>query len=102
MSLKDEQELKKISVNSPSYVRKMPEDWLSIHFLPWLANGQAADDQHLMWLSGTGIASMKQQAEILDPPASSASMRRTFINTETGVKSDRKTKAGIFDVWFSS
>ena len=89
MFLKDDQELKKVSVNSPSNVREMPEDYLPTHFLSWRANDLAADDQHPLWLPDTGTAAMKQKVDILDQPASSASMGRTSAYSRKTQKLER-------------
>ena len=70
---------KKISANSPSNARKMPEDYLPTHFLSWLANGPAADSQHPLWLPDTGKAVVKVKADILDSTAASNSMGRSSV-----------------------
>ena len=55
----------------------MPEDYLPTHFLSWLANGPAANDQHPLWLPDTGVAVIKPKLDILDSTASSASMGKS-------------------------
>ena len=79
-ALQDDENPKKINANSPSNARKMPDDWLPTHFLSWLANGPAADDQHSLWIPETakGVVT-KQKADILDCTASSASIGRSSV-----------------------
>ena len=58
--------LKKIKLNSPSKPKEMPEDFIPLHFLPWLKNGPASNNQHPLWIPDTGKAQLKQKANILD------------------------------------
>ena len=58
--------LKKIKLNSPSKPKEMPEDFIPLHFLPWLKNGPASNNQHPLWIPDTGKAQLKQKADILD------------------------------------
>lgn len=74
-ALQDDENPKKITANSPSNTRKMPDDWLPTHYLYLLANGPAADDQQHLWIPETakGVVT-KQKADILDCTVSSASI----------------------------
>lgn len=74
-----DQNPKKISANSPSNARKMPEDYLPTHFLSWLANGPTADDQHPLCLPNTGKAVIKMKVDILDSSAASNSLGRSSV-----------------------
>lgn len=76
----------------------MPEDFLPTHFLSWLANGTAADDQHPLWLPDTGLAVMKQKVDILDCPASSTSLGRTSAYSRKTQRSDKTSNSSALDL----
>ena len=44
----------------------MPVDFIPTHFLSWLKNGPASDNQHPLWIPDTGKAEQKQKADILE------------------------------------
>lgn len=98
--LKEEQNPKKTSVNSPSNVRTMPDDFLPTHFLSWLANGPAADDQHPLWLPDTGRAVITQKVDILDCPASSTSLGRSSAHSRKPQRSDKtqSSESSVLDL----
>ena len=76
----------------------MPENFLPTHFLLWLANGPAADDQHPLWLPDTGLAVMKQKVDILDCPASSTSLGRTSAYSRKTQRSDKTSNSSALDL----
>ena len=79
-------------------MRKTPEDFLPTHFLSWLANGPAADDQHPLWLPDTGLAVIKQKVDILDCPASSTSLGRTSAYSRKTQRSDKTSNSSALDL----
>ena len=68
------------------------------HFLSWLANGPAADDQHPLWLPDTGLAVIKQKVDILDCPASSTSLGRTSAYSRKIQRSDKTSNSSALDL----
>lgn len=64
----------------------MPEHYLPTHFLAWLANGPAADDQHPLWLPDTGKALVKPKCDILDTTANSGSSGRVSCYSRKAMK----------------
>jgi hypothetical protein len=77
ITIQDDPNRKKITANSPSNAKVMPEDYLPTHFLSWLANGPAAEDQHPLWLPDTGKPMINKKADILDCPTASTSLGKT-------------------------
>jgi hypothetical protein len=77
--VQDDSNPKKNAANSPSNAKLMPEDYLPTHFLSWLANGPASDDQHPLWLPDTGKAVASRKADILDCPTTSTALGKSSL-----------------------
>lgn len=55
----------------------MPEDFIPLYFMSWLANGPASDTQNPLWLPDTGKPIIEKKLDILDSTATSASIGKS-------------------------
>ena len=70
--------VKKVNDNTPSKPKVMPDDYIPLHFLPWLKLGPASDNQNPLWIPDTGKPSKNQSADILLSTDNSLNSKSSF------------------------